>query len=46
MESKFLGVGLTNAMGIALLTMLISVVLKVIFTQHEIEGLSEVIRTA
>ena len=46
MENKFLGVGLTNALGIALFTLLTSVVLKVIFTQHEVEGLSEVIRTA
>ena len=46
MGEKFLGVGLTNALGIALLTLLVSVVLKVIFTEHEIEGLSEVIRTA
>lgn len=46
MGDKFLGVGLTNALGIAFLTLLVSVVLKVIFTEHEIEGLSEVIRTA
>lgn len=43
---KFLGVGLTNALGIALFTMLISVALKVIFTKYEIEGVSEVVRTA
>ena len=43
---KFLGVGLTNALGIALFTLLISVALKVIFTKYEIEGVSEVIRTA
>ena len=43
---KFLGVGLTNALGIALFTMLISVMMKVIFTKYEIEGVSEVVRTA
>lgn len=43
---KFLGVGLTNALGIALFTMLTSIVLKVIFTLHEVEGVSEAIRTA
>ena len=46
MGEKFLGIGLTNALGIALLTMLVSVVLKVIFTKYEIEGVSEVVRTA
>ena len=46
MGEKFLGVGLTNALGIALLTMLVSVSLKVIFTKYEIEGVSEVVRTA
>lgn len=43
---KFLGVGLTNAIGIALLTMLISVMLKVIFTTYEVEGVSQLVRTA
>ena len=46
MGNKFLGVGLTNALGIALFTMLTSIVLKVIFTLHEVEGVSEAIRTA
>lgn len=46
MGEKFLGIGLTNALGIALLTMLVSVVLKIIFTKYEIEGVSEVVRTA
>lgn len=46
MGEKFLGVGLPNAIGIALLTLLISVGLKVIFTKYEIEGISEVVRTA
>lgn len=43
---KFLGVGLQNALGIALFTLLVSVALKVIFTKYEIEGVSEVVRTA
>lgn len=43
---KFLGIGLTNALGIALFTMLVSVMLKVIFTRYEIEGVSEVVRSA
>ena len=46
MESKFLGIGLQNALGVALFTMLVSVVLKVVFTKYEIEGVSEVVRTA
>lgn len=46
MDGKFLGVGLQNALGIALFTMLVSVVTKVIFTKYEIEGISEVVRTA
>lgn len=46
MGDKFLGVGLTNALAIALFTMLVSVMLKVIFTKYEVEGVSEVIRTA
>ena len=35
-----------NAIGIAFLTLTLSVMLKVIFTKHEIEGVSEVVRTA
>lgn len=46
MGEKFLGVGLINAVGISVLAMLVSIFLKVIFTQYEVEGLSEVIRTA
>lgn len=46
MGEKFLGVGLTNALGIALFTMATSVMLKVIFTKYEVEGVSEVVRTA
>ena len=32
--------------GIALFTMLVSVILKVIFTKYEVEGISQVVRTA
>lgn len=46
MDGKFLGVGLINALGICILAMLVSIFLKVLFTQYEVEGLSEMIRTA
>ena len=46
MNEKFLGVGLINAIGIGILAMLISIMLKVLFTIYEVEGLSEIIRTA
>lgn len=46
MEGKFLGVGLQNALAIALFTLIVSVVLKVIFTKYEIDGVSQVVRTA
>ena len=46
MSDKFLGVGLFNAVGIGVLAMLVSVFLKIIFTKYEVEGLSELIRTA
>lgn len=46
MGNKFLGVGLVNALGICLLAMLVSILLKIIFTVYEIEGVSELVRTA
>lgn len=46
MDGKFLGVGLQNALGIALFTLLVSVMLKVIFTKYEVEGVSEVVRAS
>lgn len=46
MEGKFLGVGLTNALGIAIFTLLLSCILKVVFTKKEVEGLSDVVRAA
>lgn len=45
MDGKFLGVGLQNALGIAFLTMLVIVGMKVIFTKYEVEGVSEVVRS-
>ena len=46
MGDKFLGVGLMNAVGIGVLAMLVAIFLKIIFTKYEVEGLSELIRTA
>ena len=46
MGEKFLGVGLKNAFGLFMLFMLFSVILKVVFTKYEIEGVSEVVRAA
>lgn len=46
MGERFLGVGLTNAVGLALFVLFISFMLKVVFTKHEVEGLSEVVRMA
>jgi hypothetical protein len=46
MDGKFLGVGLQNALGIALFTLLVSITLKVIFTRYEVEGISQAVRTA
>ena len=46
MGDKFLGVGLINAVGIGVLAMLVSIFLKTLFTMYEVEGLSEVVRSA
>ena len=46
MSDTFLAVGLMNAVGIGVLAMLVSIFLKIIFTKYEVEGLSELIRTA
>lgn len=46
MNEKFLGVGLKNVIGIAVFTMLFLITTKVIFTQHYVEGVSEVVKTA
>jgi hypothetical protein len=46
MNDKFLGVGLVNAVAIGVLAMLLSIFLKTLFTLYEVEGLSEVVRSA
>lgn len=46
MDGKFLGIGLKNALGLYLLFMVFSVSMKVVFTKHEVPGVSEVVRTA
>lgn len=46
MDGKFLGLGLINIIGLYFILMLISLIMKTIFTKYEVEGLSEVIRTA
>lgn len=46
MSEKFMGVGLKNALAIAFFTMVVSVALKIIFSMYEIEGISQVVRTA
>lgn len=43
---KFLGIGLKNAIGLWLLFMLFSLVIKTVFTKYEVEGVSEVVRAA
>lgn len=45
MNGKFLGVGLKNAVLLAIFTMLFIVVSKVIFTKYPVKGLSEVIQS-
>lgn len=42
---KFLGIGLKKAFALALFTMVVIVVMKVIFTKYHISGLSEVIQS-
>lgn len=46
MDGKFLGLGLINIIGLYFILLLISLIMKTIFTKYEVEGLSEVIRTA
>lgn len=46
MNEKFMGVGLTNALALALFTMGVSIILKIIFTRYYVEGVSELARTA
>nr|DAI59062.1 MAG TPA: hypothetical protein [Tectiviridae sp.] len=46
MDGKFLGLGLKNIIGLYFILMLISLLLKTVFTKYEVEGLSEIVRTA
>ena len=46
MNEKFLGVGLTNALGIALFTMIFFVIMKVIFIKYPVNGVSAVVSAA
>ena len=43
MNSKFLGVGIVNALGLWMLFVIFSVMAKVIFTRYPVSGLSEVV---
>lgn len=43
LAGKFLGVGLTKALSLAIFTMLVIVATKVIMAKHPIAGVSEVI---
>ena len=45
-EGKFLGLGMINIIGLYFMLMLISLVMKTIFTKYEVSGVSEIIRTA
>lgn len=42
---KFLGVGLTNAVGIAVFTILLIVLLKVIMVKYPVPGVTDVVAT-
>ena len=46
MNEKFLGVGLTNALGIALFTMIFFVMMKVIFIKYPVNGISTLVTAA
>lgn len=46
MGEKFLGVGLTNVLGIWILCVLLSLVAKVVFTKYEVPGVSEIFQAA
>lgn len=46
MDSKFLGVGLVNAMGIAVFTMLFIIFAKTVLNIKQVEGLSELVNMA
>lgn len=40
---KLMGVGLKNALSLAIFTMLIIVICKVVFTKHQVPGVTEVV---
>lgn len=42
---KFAGVGLKNLVVISIFVMLFIVVMKVVFTKHEINGISQVVQS-
>lgn len=46
MDSKFLGIGLVNALGIAVFTMLFIIFLKTVLNIKPVEGLSELVNMA
>lgn len=43
MDGKFLGVGLTNVVGIAVMTIIIIVISKVVFNRYEVKGVTDVV---
>lgn len=43
---KFLGIGLTNAVGLWLLFMVFTLIAKVVFTMYPVEGISDVVLVA
>ena len=42
---KFAGVGLKNLVVISIFVMLFIVVMKVVFTKHEVNGISQVVQS-
>jgi hypothetical protein len=46
MDSKFLGVGLTNVLLIWLAVTLLSLMAKVIFTKYPIDGVSQIFQAS
>lgn len=43
--SKFAGVGLKNLVVISIFVMVFIVIMKVVFTKHHVEGVSELVQT-
>ena len=42
---KFLGVGFTNAVGLAIFVMLFIVMMKIIFAKWEVPGITDIVMT-